>query len=113
MFANERASTIFLDTYRTQHSDYANLHIVRRLIVYFDSTSDVREILDGAKARFCAFAMKGPSEDEQYGVQIVSRRLGEDTGKDILLNVSGLIRDTHQHMAMVLRGADEPISSAS
>jgi hypothetical protein len=51
----------------------------------------------------------GDEIHEIYSLRIGTRRLGEDTGKDILVNVSNLISQAHEHMTSVLKS---PVTEA-
>ena len=46
--------------------------------------------------------LDGPAREESYHARIGVRRLGEDTGRDILVNTSGIIAETYEHMRSVL-----------
>lgn len=48
------------------------------------------------------FVLNGSEHGEEYYVTVSSRRKGEDTGFDVLVNVSGVVDDCYQHMSKVL-----------
>ncbi len=48
-------------------------------------------------------SIHGASPDETYILKVSSRRLGEDTGKDILVDVPALVLLAHNHTEQVLR----------
>lgn len=49
----------------------------------------------------------GDSNQEEYKLRVGSRRLGEDTGKDTLVDVAGLIKLAHKHMKEVLHAENK------
>lgn len=102
--ANKTASKLFLITSHAKHADFAKLHVVQQIVAFFDKNGDVKALLSDEKARVTALEVKGSTPREGYALSFMTRRLGEDTGRDVLIHVSSLIRDTLQHMASVLRG---------
>jgi len=101
---NEIASEIFRDTSLELHPDFAKLRIVKSLITQFEQSKDLKALLEDEKAKTHLVSINGDMAGEKYTLRVTARRLGEDTGRNILINISGLIRDTYQHMASVLRG---------
>jgi hypothetical protein len=53
---------------------------------------DVRIILEDEKAKTRQMYFKDRSSDARYCVTIRSRRLGEDTGRDVILDIAGQLR---------------------
>lgn len=101
---NKTASKLFQLTSHSTHADFAKLHVVRQIVEFFDKQGDIKALLSDEKARLTALEVKGSAPREGYTLRIMTRRLGEDTGRDVLVHVSSLIRDTLNHMASVLRG---------
>ncbi|AVY65117.1 hypothetical protein NZ30_01600 [Xanthomonas translucens pv. undulosa] len=65
-----------------------------------EEIGELRELLEDAEEkRFRVPIILGEGVMVGY---ISSRRLGEDTGKDILLNVTGIVNDSRDQMRNVL-----------
>ncbi len=69
---------------------------------YFTSHPDFRPLLVTEREKVEKILIEGETEGESYNLRIGVRRLGEDTGRDILINTSNLIRETYRHMDEVL-----------
>ncbi len=69
---------------------------------YFASHPDFRPLLVTEREKVEKILIEGETEGEFYHLRIGVRRLGEDTGRDILINTSNLIRETYRHMDEVL-----------
>lgn len=104
IFGNVTASRIFQKVSKESHPDFAKLHVVKLIVSFFDQFGDMTALLSDEKAKIEILEIKGSEPRESYNLRIMTRRLGEDTGRDVLVHVSSLIRDTLQHMASVLRG---------
>ena len=102
--ANKTSSKLFQATSHATHADFAKLHVVRQIVSFFGENGDMKALLSDEKATVTTLEVKGSSPREGYALRIMTRRLGEDTGRDVLIHVSSLIRDTLKHMASVLRG---------
>lgn len=104
IFGNKTASKLFQTTSKETHPDFAKLDVVKQIVSFFDQVGDIKLLLSDEKAKVQMLQVKGSSPREGYDLRIMTRRLGEDTGRDVLIHVSALIRDTLNHMASVLRG---------
>lgn len=69
---------------------------------YFSERPDIRPLLITEREKVEKILIEGKTEGELYHLRVGSRRLGEDTGRDILVNTSNLIRRTYRHMDEVL-----------
>jgi len=69
---------------------------------YFSERPDIRPLLVNEREKVEKFLIEGNLDGEFYHLRVGARRLGEDTGRDILINTSNLISQTYQHMAEVL-----------
>ena len=69
---------------------------------YFSEHPDIRPRLVTEREKVEKILIEGKGENELYHLRVGSRRLGEDTGRDILVNTSHLIRETYRHMDEVL-----------
>lgn len=104
ILGNKTASKLFQTTSSATHADFAKLHVVKQIVSFFDQSGDMKALMADENASIQMLEVKGSSPREGYALRFTTRRLGEDTGRDVLINVSGLIRDTLKHMASVLRG---------
>lgn len=82
--------------------DIALKNVMGIISSYFETNDPVRPLLDTALEKVEMLYVPGLLEGEEYRLRIGSRRLGEDTGRDILINTTDLINQTYQHMKDVL-----------
>jgi|APEBP8051072266_1049373.scaffolds.fasta_scaffold11247_2 hypothetical protein len=80
----------------------ARKYIVGVVNNYFSSRPDYRPLLVTERENVEKLLVDGETEGEQYQLRIGARRLGADTGRNILMNTSNLIRETYRHMEEVL-----------
>lgn len=104
---NKTASKIFHVTSLESHPDFAKLRVVRSILTHLEESGGIKALLVDEKAKIYTASVKGDMPHELYSIRIMTRRLGEDTGRDILINLTGLIRDTYQHMTSVLHGVSK------
>lgn len=104
VIGNKAASKLFQVISHEKHSDFAKLHVIRQVVSFFDEFGDLKALISDEKAKVQKLEVKGSAPREGYALRIMTRRLGEDTGRDVLIHVSSLIRDTLKHMTSVLRG---------
>ena len=104
VMGNKTASKLFQNASQKTHSDFAKLHVVKQIVSFFDQFGDMKSLLSDEKAEVKLLEIKGSTPREAYALRVMTRRLGDDTGRDVLVHVSSLIRDTLEHMASVLRG---------
>ena len=85
-----------------QSGDMARVDVVDALLKFMEQRDDLRMLLEDQfeKEEGGAFVSE---HGDRYAIRIRSRRLGEDTGLDILVNRTGLIRQVHRHMHEVYR----------
>ena len=62
----------------------------------------IRPLLKNSREKVETFAVNGAKELEIYHVRLGARRLGEDTGRDILLNTTNLIQSAYEKMDDVI-----------
>jgi|GEM_PF-5239120 len=77
--------------------------IVSKINEFVEGVEDIRLRLSDQFEKEVVATVEGKEKDEVYQVHISARRLGEDTGRDILVNISNFIRQTYQHMRDVLK----------
>lgn len=103
ILANREATQIFDNLKSKSGVDIAKLHVLGVLVKKFASTGELKPSLDDEREQVFRFQMNGAASSESYAVRIGVRRLGEDTGRDILVNTSGMVSETYEHMNQVLR----------
>jgi len=103
ILANAFATDIFHKNTKENGLEEAKLHILGVLNKYISFHSELKAILADEKEGIFRFKINGSSKLEKYAVRIGVRRLGEDTGRDILVNVTGLVAESFNHMSKVLR----------
>ena len=103
VLAGPAATRIFERTKKAQGVDAAKLHVLGVLSDKLTADGELKPRLTDEREQVFRFVMRGPGRGESYAVRIGVRRLGEDTGKDILVNTSGVIAETYGHMRSVLR----------
>lgn len=105
ILANTPATQLFERTKLSSGVDTAKLHVLGVLCHKLTTDGELKPRLADEREQIFQLEMKGPSRGEAYAVRIGVRRLGEDTGRDILVNTSGVIMETYKHMTSVLRQA--------
>lgn len=96
--ANERLLKVFKEGGKTKMRFVA----MEALVAYLGEREDVRPVLDDEEEWVKRIEFHGAAQDEIYEARIGVRRLGQDTGRDILTNVTGLVRTTFEQMRSVL-----------
>lgn len=97
------ASDRFNESTSQQDDAEERLRIVGQIRSHIDSIHDIRPLLNDQMEQIESFVVEDSDNGDFYKVSIGVRRLGEDTGRDILVNSSNLIREAHDHMKSVLR----------
>lgn len=82
------------------------LHVIESLHHHFESTGDLRPILADAEEKIYTTEFHGKNS-EKYFLWVGARKLGEDTGKDVLLFTNNLVKRTYLREKEVLRMQDE------
>ncbi len=103
ILANPVATRQFHTLTEKSNIDEAKLHVLRLLNKHFLGEAELKQRLSDENEVIHKFTMMGPAKSENYAVRIGVRRLGEDTGRDIIVNTSGLVFETYKHMSDVLR----------
>lgn len=102
ILANTHASARFIKEQTLKNNHHAKLHIINILNKRLKENGDLKLLLSDEKMVSQRFVLNGSEDDEVYYVTVSSRRMGEDTGFDVLVNVSGVVDDCYQHMSKVL-----------
>lgn len=82
----------------------ARKYIMSVVNEHFSLHPDIRPLLVSEREKVEKILIGGNTEGEFYHLRIGARRLGEDTGRDVLINTSNLIRETYRHMDEVIGG---------
>jgi hypothetical protein len=67
-----------------------------------NAEADVRPLLKDEEEWVKELEFTGDSAGQKYQARIGVRRLGQDTGKDILGNTTAMVRNVFNHMKAVL-----------
>jgi TIR domain len=102
ILANPTATRIFEDTKVANGVETAKLHVLGLLAHKLTDQGGLKPQLSNEREQVFRYLLEGPVHDEIYHARIGVRRLGEDTGRDILVNTSGIISETYEHMKDVL-----------
>lgn len=83
--------------------EHARASIVKTINDYFKKQPDFRPLLTTEREKVRRVTVQGTEPGEEYKIRIGVRRLGEDTGRDILVNTTTLIERSYLHMSDVLK----------
>lgn len=86
--------------------EHARAYIVRVINEYFQARPDFRPLLVTEREKVEKFIVAGSDDGEEYRLRIGVRRLGEDTGRDVLVNTTTLIAQSYEHISSVLKQPD-------
>ncbi len=102
ILATPAATRAFERTKEAEGVEAAKLHVVKLLLDKVNEAGGLQPRLADEREKIYKFAMKGTGRGEAYEVRIGVRRIGEDSGRDILVNTGNVIAGTYQHMTEVL-----------
>jgi hypothetical protein len=102
ILASSAATRVFDRNTAKSGVDAAKLHILEILSDKLTAEGGLKPKLSDEREQVFRVVLKGQTRGEVYHVRIGVRRLGEDTGRDILVNTSGIIAETYEHMKKVL-----------
>jgi hypothetical protein len=103
VLASPEATNKYESNKQTLGEENARFHIIEIINSYFQNQSDFRPLLVTEKEKVSHVLVPGQDEGEEYRLRIGVRRLGEDTGRNILVNTTSLILQSYQHMKEVLK----------
>lgn len=83
--------------------EHARAYIIGVINKYFQGRPDFRPLLVTEREQVEKVTVAGPDYGEEYRLRIGVRRLGEDTGRDVLVNTTTLIAQSYEHMSSVLK----------
>jgi len=107
ILASPRATEIYSEQKQKSNGANARLRIISKINASIENADDLRPRLIDQFEKTAIAEVKGDIEDEEYQVHVTARRLGEDTGRDILVNTSNLIRQIYDHMNDVLKTGEK------
>jgi hypothetical protein len=102
ILANPVATEVFGRNKRESGVDAAKLHVLAALNSHLSASRELKPLLADERERVHRLELTGPTKAEGYSVRIGVRRLGEDTGRDILVNITGLVTEAYKFMSDVL-----------
>jgi hypothetical protein len=103
IFGSVVASSIFEKEKQASGVDRAKLYVLGLLSDTLIAKGGLKPRLADEREQVYQFEIKGSSSGEEYSVRIGARRIGENTGRDVLVNTSGIISETYRHMKEVLK----------
>ena len=103
LLASPAATLKYHQISRAENEEIARASIITIVHNYLSRKSDLKPRLSSEHEEVERLEIPGDEVHEIYSLRIGARRLGEDTGKDILVNVTNLISQAHDHMTSVLK----------
>ncbi|EJL9415157.1 toll/interleukin-1 receptor domain-containing protein [Vibrio cholerae] len=103
ILASPAATVRYKQTSSQFGEEYARRDVVEVIHQYLQSRDALRPRLSSEHEDIKRLRIVGYSPDELYAVRVGTRRLGEDTGKDILVNTTNLVSQAYEHMSNVLK----------
>lgn len=105
ILASPVATSLFEETKAAHGVDAAKLHVLGLLSQKLAEEGGLKPRLSNEREQVFRYVLGGPTLGEAYHARVGVRRLGEDTGRDVLVNTSGIIAETYEHMNRVLRSS--------
>ena len=102
ILASPVATEIYHSISSEQGHDFAKMNVLAVIHKYYKSMPDVKPILVDEREVIKKYIIEGESPGEQYRLRVGVRRLGDDTGRDILVHTTSLITESYKHMSEVL-----------
>lgn len=102
---SETATIKYFETMTKKSKDHATLDVVSVLSKFLSKGDSMKLVMNSALEVYEVIQIKGPKKGEFYRVRIGCRRVGEDTGKDVLVNVTGSVGVAYRHMSDALRSS--------
>lgn len=93
--------------YAAADLDWYGRFIVLASIVEAADESKMRVLLEDSFPKLQNLTVFDPKADLGYSIGITARRMGEDTGKDILVDCSGMLRTVYEQSAGRMRQPTE------
>lgn len=102
ILANPAATAVFSKNTNINGVEAAKFHVLGILNSHLSASPELKPLLVNEQEHINKLELTGPSRAESYFVRIGVRRLGEDTGRDVLVNTTGLVAEAYKHMSDVL-----------
>lgn len=102
ILAEGEAKAVYDSYARDNDGAEARFRAVEALHSHLQNHGDLRPRLSDQFEQIFSFQFKG-KHGESYSARVSARRLGEDTGRDILINTNNLVERTYRHEKEVLR----------
>jgi hypothetical protein len=100
--ANDTATKRYQE-YEKAGLDWVGRAVIVESLVEFAVKENPKIIIDDQFPKKLELTISDPKTKISYDVMILCRRLGQDTGKDILLNLKGQLEGLRTHMRQVTR----------
>lgn len=107
VLASPEATKIYYEISEEKGHAFAKKNIITIIYNYFQGIPEVKPILADEREIIKKYVIDGSEPNEKYRLRIGVRRLGEDTGRDILVHTTNLITETYNHMDEVLFNTDD------
>ncbi|PTQ87073.1 toll/interleukin-1 receptor domain-containing protein [Agitococcus lubricus] len=102
IYCNKDATARY-EQYKNLGLDWFGRFLITTFITDAFKDKDIRFILENPKKHTQNVTIRDEKSNMEYTVTIVSRRLGEDTGKDILINISRYMADIAGYVKAITR----------
>ena len=106
IFIEDEAMAIYQTRAVEKGGELARFRIIEALHKHLNKTGELRPRLADQYEQIFTFQFEGDHQ-ECYECVIGARRLGEDTGRDILIFTNNLVERTYNNMKEILRITDE------
>ena len=83
--------------------DWFGRFIITSFITKALKGRDIRLILDSPSKHSSSATLRDSKSSIEYNVEVISRRLGQDTGKDILINISQYMSNIEGYVKSIIR----------
>lgn len=102
VFCNEAATNRYRQ-YESEGLDWIGRAVIAEALFDFGEKDDFRVILDNQFPQKVEATISDPKTDSAYDVICESRKMGQDNGKDQLLNISDYLKQIREYMQSVSR----------
>lgn len=102
VFCNEVATNRYRQ-YESEGLDWIGRAVIAEALFDFGEKDDFRIILDNQFPKEVKATIADPKTDSAYNVICESRKMGQDNGKDQLLNISDYLKQIREYMRSVSR----------
>ncbi len=103
LIGNPVATKLFEENKINNGAGAAKLHVAEALNAHFAPIPNVVLMFSEDHDKCSQFSICGASPCESYSATITIKTVGEDTGRDIPVDLKGLVERTYSHMSEVLR----------